>query len=448
MKENFYGTDFAMEEIVPPAFPARTFAVKDSGGRGDGKHDETGAIRKAIEACHAAGGGTVLVTEGTWLTGPLHLSSNVNLRIARGAVLSFSTAFEDYLPAVFTRWEGTECFNYSPLIYAKDCENVAVTGEGTLVGNGEAWWHWKKLQQGAADRLYDAEYLKIPVEKRVFGRIEDALRPQFIQPLGCKNVFIEGLTIKNGPMWTIHPVYCENVTVRGVKIFSTGPNTDGVNPDSCRNVLIENCEFETGDDCIAINSGMNEDGWRVGRPCENIVVRGCRMREGHGGVVIGSGMSGGVRNVFVKDCVFSGGERGIRLKSMRGRGGFVENVWYDSIEINDMRDEAIQINMYYGQSTSLPRTSTPPDFRNIRIENVRGSGARTAIELRGLPEHLLADVRLRNVSLAAETGIVCQDVERLEAEGLRVKARKKEAALFDNVKHLRLADCVIGGEEE
>ena len=443
MIERFYGTDFDMEEIHAPIFSPRIFSVKEAGGRGDGKTNDTEAIRKAVEVCSREGGGTVVIPEGLWLTGPIHLKSGVNLRLEKDATVKFSSIFNDYLPAVFTRWEGTECYNYSPLIYADGCENIGITGEGTLLGNGKAWWHWKKLQQEAANRLVDAEHLGKPVTERIFGRVEDALRPQFLQPINCRNVLIEGLTIVDGPMWTIHPVYCENVIVRNVKILSRGPNTDGLNPDSCKNVLIENCSFETGDDCIAINSGMNEDGWRVGRPCENIVVRACLMKEGHGGVVIGSGMSGGVRNVYVSDCKFIGGERGIRLKSMRGRGGYVENVRFDSIEINDMRNEAIQINMFYGSSTVVPRTATPSDFRNIRIGNISGKGAETAIEIRGLPEHPLTDIHLSDISLEAATGVVCCDVETLEMRNVCINAVDKKASVFTNMKSILLENCTI-----
>jgi len=443
MEKGFYGTEFAMAEVAAPVFPPRSYNVRDFGGLGDGREKETTAIGRAIEACHASGGGMVVVPAGQWSTGPIHLKSGVHLRIEKDAVVRFSGRFEDYLPAVFTRWEGIECYNYSPLIYANGCQNIAVTGEGTLVGGGTAWHHWKKLQQGAADRLYEAACKGVAVKDRVFATERDALRPSFLQPVHCRNVLIEGVSVVDGPMWSIHPVYCENLIVRNVKVTSRGPNTDGLNPDSCRNVLIEGCRFETGDDCIAINSGINEDGWRVGKPCENLVIRDCHMIEGHGGVVIGSGMSGGVRNVFVSGCRFTGGERGIRIKSMRGRGGCVENVWFDSIEIDGMKNEAIQINVFYGSSTVLPKTDTPPDFRNMHVSNVKGQGARIAVEIRGLPEHLLSDLHLRNVSLGADRGIVCHDVEKLEMENVRITASRQKASEFGNVKDLRIENSVI-----
>ena len=235
------------------------------------------AIQTAIDACAKAGGGTVVVSEGTWETKPIDLKSRIHLRIEKGADVIFSRRFDDYLPVVFTRWEGVECYNYSSLIYARDCTDIAVTGAGTLWGNGQAWWGWKKLQQKAAEELCYAQSRGVPVEERRYGTEEAALRPSFIQTIGCKNVRIEGITVKDGPQWTLHPVYCENVAIQNVRIETKGPNTDGINPDSCKNVLIEGCYMDTGDDCIAINSGMNEDGWRVNRPCENVEIRNCEM---------------------------------------------------------------------------------------------------------------------------------------------------------------------------
>lgn len=263
----------------PPVFAPRTLDLRAHGGVDDGVTLNTAVFARAIDACSHAGGGSVIVPAGTWLTGPIHLRSHVNLRLEKGALVRFSTRYADY-PPVLTRWEGVECINYSPLIYARDCENVAVTGEGTLDGQGEAWWHWKKRQGPAAASLYHAQAEGIPVEARVYATEQAALRPQFLQTLGCRGVLVEGVTLVNGPMWTIHPVYCRDVVVRGVTVRSEGPNTDGLNPDSCHNVLVEGCTFHTGDDCIAINSGMNEDGWRVNRPCENVVIRDCRMKIG------------------------------------------------------------------------------------------------------------------------------------------------------------------------
>lgn len=382
-------------------------------------------IQTAVNACSKMGGGTVIVPKGEWKSGAIHLKSNINLHLEDGAVVIFSDNPSDYLPVVFTRWEGMECYNYSPLIYANGCENISVTGNGTLVGNGQSWWHWKELQQSAVEELCYAEFNGIPPEKRIFGTETAALRPSFIQPINCKNVLLEGFTIKDGPQWTIHPVYCDNVTVRGVTVSTHGHNTDGLNPDSCRNVLIDGCTFETGDDCIAINSGMNEDGWRVDRPCENIEIRNCIMNGGHGAVVIGSAMSGGVKNVYAHDCKIRGTMQGIRLKSMRGRGGYVDNVKFENMEINNVIEQAIQINMFYEFSTVMPKTDTPSDFRNIEIKNIRGQRAKTGIQIKGLPEHKLKNITLENINLTAENGFICSDVENIKMKNVTIRKQEE-----------------------
>lgn len=429
--------------VEPPSFPDRVFDIEGLTATGDATTANTLAFRRAIEDCHARGGGTVLVPAGTWLTGPIHLLSHVNLCLEQGALVRFSRQPADYLPAVFTRWEGIECYNYSPLIYARDCENIAISGQGTFDGQGEAWWHWKQLQHQAAKTLYDAESDGVPVKERVYGTETAALRPQFLQSIGCRNVLIEGVTFLNGPMWTIHPVYCENVLVRQVTVKSVGPNTDGLNPDSCRNVLIEGCSFSTGDDCIAINSGMNEDGWRVGRPCENIVIRHCRMSEGHGAVSIGSGTSGGVRHIVVHDCQITGGDHGIRLKSMRGRGGVVEDIRIENIHMANLRQEALLLTMFYGSSTAASRSDTPPIFRDIHVQNVTCDGAGMAVAIRGLPEQPIERVVLENLRLKAAKGIRCEDVNELTLRD--VTGVVQAEPLFDcsNVRGLNVADMTL-----
>jgi polygalacturonase len=433
--------------VEPPAFPDRIFDVRDFGAAGDGTTVNTEAFRRAIEACYEEGGGTVRIPAGVWLTGPIHLRSNVNLHLRRGARVRFSTQPADYLPVVFTRWEGVECYNYSPLIYARDCENLAVSGEGVLDGQGQAWWHWKSLQQAAAKRLYDAESKGISVEERVFGTEEAALRPQFLQVVGCRNLLVEGVTFVNGPMWTVHPVYCENVLVRGIAVRSEGPNTDGLNPDSCCNVLVEGCTFHTGDDCIAINSGMNEDGWRVNRPCENVVIHDCVMSEGHGAVAIGSGMSGGVRNVYAHDCTVTGGDQGIRLKSMRGRGGFVENVVFERFQMAGLRREAIVLNMFYGSSTATSRSDVPPTFRDIHIRDVTCESAGVAIAIRGLPEQPIQRLVLENLRLNAMEGIRCRDAEGLTLSNVSGVARKEPLFSCSNVSGLKVSNMNFVGVE-
>lgn len=398
-------TEFFMGDIQEPQFPDREISA-----------DNYGSIQQAVDACASAGGGTVIVDEGQWESGPIRMHSNICLCFKRGAVVKFSSRKSDYLPAVFTRWEGMECYNYSPLIYADNCENIAICGEGKLYGNGEAWWEWKKLQEAGSNDLYNAAAAGLPVEQRVYGTEEAALRPSFLQLINCRQVLIEGITLIDGPQWTIHPVYCQDVVIRHVRVNTAGPNTDGLNPDSCKNVVIEDSDFCTGDDCIAINSGLNEDGWRVGKGCENIEIRRCRMTGGHGGVVVGSAISGGVRNVYAHDCDISGTMQGLRMKSMRGRGGVVENVRFENIRVDEVSNEALQINMFYEFSTVMPKTKTPSVFRNISFTNVRGSGARVGVMLKGLPEQKLEDIMLQNIELTAQDAMISSDVSGLVME--------------------------------
>lgn len=402
---NAYNAPFPMREVPAPTFPYRRFVA-----------DRYPSIQTAIDICAEAGGGTVVVPAGHWHTGPIHLRSGVCLHLSKDSVLEFSAVPEDYLPTVFTRWEGTECYNYSPLLYANGCENIAVTGTGTLEGNGKAWWGWKKLQDAGANAVYDAAVAGIPVEQRVYGTREAALRPSFLQFINCKRVLIEGITLHDGPQWTVHPVYCEEMTIRGIHVHTAGPNTDGLNPDSCKNVLIEDSDFCTGDDCIAINAGLNEDGWRVDKPSENIVIRDCTMTGGHGAIVVGSAISGCARNIYAERCTITGTMQGLRLKSMRGRGGTVENVWFKDIRIDDVENEAIQVNMFYEFSTVMPKTQTPSVFRNICFENITGEDAPVAVQLKGLPEQKLQGIILRNIDLTAQQALVCSDITGLTLE--------------------------------
>lgn len=405
------------EQLTPPVFPDRIFHLKDFAAGSDDK----AALQRAVDECRSRGGGTVCVDPGVWQTGALKLYGNIRLFLEKNSRLEFSPDPADCLPMVFTRWEGIECWNYSPLIYAIDAENIAVAGKGELFGNGQAWWHWKKLQAKAAKELYDAEADGIPVEKRRFGTPEAALRPSFIQFIRCRNVLWEDFTITDGPQWTLHPVYCENVVVRRVKVNTSGPNTDGLNPDSCSGVLIEDCTFETGDDCIALNSGMNEDGWRVNRPCENVLIRRCRMTRGHGGAVIGSGMSGGIRHVRVEDCDFDGTELGIRLKAMRGRGGVVEDVSFDNIRISNIPGPAIQITTAYSASTVPPKSDVPPVFRDLKFHRISGEGNRLGIEMKGLADARLENITLEHIHLAADSAMDCSDLSDITLSDIRIR---------------------------
>ena len=384
-----------LARIQPPQFPSRTFDVGRYGAVGNGTTDCTRALNDAIRMCSAAGGGRVAVPEGTFLTGAIRLRSHVNLHLGDGAVLKFSPDPAKYLPVVFTRWEGTELMNYSPFVYAFEETDVAITGTGTLDGQAgpAAWWPWaRKMQTPARTRLMEMASKGVPVAERVFGE-GSYLRPSFIQPYRCKNLLIEGVTIVNSPMWELHPVLCTNVTVRDVTVSSHGPNNDGCDPESCRDVLIERCSFDTGDDCIALKSGRNDDGRRIGVPIENVIIRDCEMKDGHGGVVIGSELSGDARNVFAERCRMDSPnlDRALRIKTNSQRGGLVERVYMRDVTVGQVAESLVTIDFFYQEGDTGSHT---PVVRDIEIRDLTSKKSVYALLLRGYARAPIRDVRL------------------------------------------------------
>jgi polygalacturonase len=432
-----------LERIVPPVFPKRDFDITRHGAKPGGKDDSKAAFDAAIRECVGAGGGRVVVPRGKFLTGPIHLRSNVELHLEEGAELIFSDRFEDYLPVVPVRVGGVDILNYSPLIYAKDCTNVAVTGKGVLNGNAEKWWKWKESRAH-----FKTATLQEPVEKRVFGTPEAGIRPNFLCLQGCKNVLLEGFTIGSGPNWTIHPVYCENITVRGVTVDTDGPNNDGIDPDSCRDLLIENCTFSTGDDCVVLKSGYNEDGWRVGRATENVIIRHCSSKHGHGGLVIGSEMSGDVRNVFMHDCEFDGTDRAIRIKSKRGRGGVVEDVYARDIKVRDMREEVIILNMDYSADKNTAATDKLPVFRNMAFEHITGDGAPVAIRITGEADSPIENIRFRDIKITAKRGVIANQIKGLSLENMQINPAEGPLFDFRNARDIGIAKVTSAATPE
>ena len=385
-----------LARVESPDFANRDFPITDYSATGDGETNCKPAFDKAISACNTAGGGRVLVPEGEWfIHGPIQLKSNVNLHLAKGATVRFSTTPADYLPAVLTRFESNEVMNFSPLIYAYEQENIAITGAGTFDGQAgsKAWWDWKKTGADDSNRLRQMGEDNVPAKDRQFGD-GHRLRPNFVAPHSCRNVLIEGVTFVNSPMWILNPVLCQNVTIRGVTVSSHGPNNDGCDPESCRDVLIEDCTFDTGDDCIAIKSGRNADGRRINVPSENIIIRNCRMKDGHGGVVLGSEMSGGIRNVFVENCDMGSPnlDRAIRLKSNSARGGYLENLFVRNLKVAQVKEAVVRINLQYDKD----RGNHYPSVRNIVLQNITSMKSKRPFYFAGLPDAKITNVLVEN----------------------------------------------------
>lgn len=395
--------------VRPLQFPSLEISIVDRGARGNGKEDCTAAIARAIEECSGNGGGTVTVPAGRYRTGAIRLKSNINLHLEEGSTLIFSADPSKYLPAVFTRWEGVELMNYAPLIYAYGERNVAVTGKGTLEGNASAdnWWKWKGLKEYGStksepsqkkdrDLLMKQAEDNIPAEQRMFGE-GHFLRPNFIQFYRCSNVEVSGVTILNSPMWFIHPVLCDTVLIDGVTVIGHGPNNDGCNPESSTNVVIRNCLFDTGDDCIAIKSGRNADGRRLNKPSKDIVIQNCTMKDGHGGVVLGSEISGSVYNVFIEDCVMDSPnlDRALRFKTNSVRGGEIANIFARNITVGEVAEAVVLVDFNYEEGDAGAFT---PVMKGLSLKNITARKGRYGFFLKGYARSPISDITVEDCS--------------------------------------------------
>jgi len=379
----------ARQPAGPPGNPTWC-DIRQFGAVGDGKTSCTSAIQQTIDHCASLGGGTVVVPGGKFVTGTIWLRSNITLHLESGAVLLGTRNVSEH-PMWASKWEGPVRPTHAPLIAGEGLQNIAVSGRGTIDGQGKFWWNLFQTEMGA-DMRRD-------------------IRPNLLQVVDCRNVLIESVHIVNSSRWTLRPTACDNVTIARVTIHNPpdSPNTDGINPDSCSNVHISDCHIDVGDDCITLKSGAEDDGRAEHRPCQNITIMNCTMLHGHGGVVIGSEMSGGVRNVAISNCVFSGTDRGIRLKSRRGRGSVIEDLRVDNIVMDNVLCP-IAVNMFYEcgvRDASLVTDQSPkpvgpgtPQFRRLRFSNITATKVKyAAVFVLGLPEMSVEDVTIEGVSL-------------------------------------------------
>ena len=474
---------FEMPPVLRPSIPANTVSVADFGGMGDGSTLNTAAFAKAIDALAVRGGGRVVVPEGVWYTGPIVLKDNTELHLEQNAVIVFSDDKSLY-PLVEITFEGLNTLRCQSPISALGVKNVAITGQGVIDGNGDAWRavkqdklnprQWKeKVKSGGV--LSDDGKTWYPSESYKFGatsgadqnvstwaktradfeQMHDFLRPVMIAIHHCENVLLEGITFQNSPCWNIHPAMCTNLIVNDITVRCPdyAQNGDGIDIESCKNVVLTNSRFDVGDDGICIKSGKDQAGRDRGIPCENIVVDNCIVFHGHGGFVVGSEMSGGVKNVLVSNCVFSGTDVGLRFKSTRGRGGVVERIWIENIAMNNILQEPLLFDLFYGGKSAsearaegdnaeladlIPKAvdETTPAFRDIHIKNVWCRGARRAMYFNGLPEMNVERVTVENTQIYAETGAQINESSDVVLRNVKVVPEKGPALLLNNVKNL------------
>ena len=396
---------FQMEPIQVPVFPQRDFNIKKYGAVPGQIEKNKKAFAAAIAACNKDGGGRVVVPAGEWQVGPIHLMSRVNLHLEEGAVLRFSDNPQDYLPAVQTSWEGTECMNYSPLIYAFDCEDVAITGKGRLEPKMDTWREWFKRPQPHVDamrQLYVMGATDVPVSERMMAKGEYNMRPHLIHLNRCRRVLLDGFTIRNSPFWTIHLFMCDGGVVRGLDVQAHGHNNDGIDLEMTRNYLVENCTFDQGDDAVCIKAGRNRDAWRLNMPAENIVIRHCTVKKGHSLLGIGSELSGGIRRIYMHDVESpSNVLHVVQVKTSERRGGFVDSIFVENLRTqNAQRVVGIYTDVLYQMRNIVPtfeRRLTA--ISNIFINNITTANADAVYEILGEEELPIRNVHLKNISV-------------------------------------------------
>ena len=449
---------FEMPRVEKPVFPNYTVNIKDFGAIGDGVFLNTGAFAAAIDHVSERGGGKVVVPVGVWFTGPIVLKSNVNLHVEKGSLVLFSPELDLY-PIIDTWFEGWEARRCQSPISARNAENIAITGPGAFDGSGQYWrgvsrsrvngpeWGWLTSLGGATAN-----------ERWVYDSSRARIRPVMLSIIECKNILLEDFLIQNSPCWTIHPLFCENLIVDGlsVKNPSWAGNGDGLDVESCKNVIVVNTHFDVGDDGICIKSGKDAEGRERARPTENVIVDNCIVFRAHGGFVVGSEMSGGARNISVSNCSFIGTDVGLRFKSRRGRGGVVENIYARNLSMTDLATEAILFDLFYvGLSAAevleaglelgdkdtdpIPAvTEETPAFRNIYISDVACRNAYRAMYFNGLPEMNITNINIENCSITARYGVELREADGINLKNVYVEADNGPALTLWNVKNLKI----------
>lgn len=457
---------FKMPKVEKPVFPDRSVNITVFGGVPDGITLNTNAFSEAINTLSNQGGGTLVVPSGIWFTGPIVLKSNINLHLERGALIIFSPD-KDHYDIVETSFQGLNTYRTQSPISGRNLENIGITGEGAINGSGEAWRplkrskvtdsHWKSVVRSGGVLVNDSYWLpsesalkgeKLSPQRKELSKEESAaikehLRPVMVSLVECKNVLLEGVLFENSPNWNIHPLMCENLIVDGVFIRnpSYAQNGDGLDIESCKNVIVVNTTLDVGDDAICLKSGKDEEGRKRGRPTENVIVDNCRVFKGHGGFVVGSEMSGGVRNISVSNCQFMGTDVGLRFKSARGRGGVVENIYISHINMFDIVHEPLLFDLYYftKKTTDIPPVDeTTPVFRDIYINNIVSRNSNRAMFFNGLPEMNILNINVENAFITAKRGAEISESKSIKLNHVTIVPEDGPALHLNNVKDVKL----------
>lgn len=478
----YEGLDFDMPRVEQPVFPGLTVSITQYGGIGNGQVLNTQAFEQAMQDLERKGGGTLNVPAGVWLTGPIVFRSNINLHLENNALLLL-TADKDAYPLVETSFEGLNTRRAQSPISGKNLTNIAITGKGAINGNGDSWRpvkkgkvteeHWKKLiasggvlknptywfpsESALLGETLSPRNENIPgqdLPDSVWHAIRDFMRPVMVNFTACKNVLLQGVLFENSPSWNLHPLMCENLIIDGVTVRNPAyaQNGDGLDVESCKNVIIVNSSFDVGDDAICLKSGKDEDGRRRAIPTENVLVSNCRVFKGHGGFVVGSEMSGGVRNVSVRDCQFIGTDVGLRFKSTRGRGGIVENIYIDRIYMLDIVMESFLFDLYYGQKGQKNTDSIPPvtegtpAFKNIHVSNMVSHNSGKAMFFNGLPEMNICNIHVSNVTISSRQGAEISESAGVFLDNISLWPENGPVLLLNNVKNVEITNLTSSPE--